>query len=53
MVRGSAKGTVLGAPPTGSTVDQTRQRLVCDLLREAGPGAAGAVDSILYRITSP
>jgi hypothetical protein len=41
---------------TGWTVDQTRQRLVCDLLREvlrqAGPGAVEKVDSVLYRASA-
>ncbi|MGH3811150.1 MAG: hypothetical protein ACRDUV_01680 [Pseudonocardiaceae bacterium] len=40
----------------GWTVDQTRQRLVCDLLREvlrqARPGAVEGVGSILYRVSA-
>ncbi|MGH4005432.1 MAG: hypothetical protein ACRDSO_15150 [Pseudonocardiaceae bacterium] len=41
---------------TGWTVDQTRQRLVCNLLRgvlrQAGPGAVEGVDAILYRVSA-
>ncbi|MGH3550403.1 MAG: hypothetical protein ACRDQU_20250 [Pseudonocardiaceae bacterium] len=34
------------------TIEQTRHRLICDVLRQAvaaGPGAAGGIDSIRYR----
>ncbi|MGH3874262.1 MAG: hypothetical protein ACRDSR_22635 [Pseudonocardiaceae bacterium] len=37
---------------SGRNVDQTSHRLVCDVLRRAGPGVVEEVDSILYRLSA-